>query len=186
MNYVADALSRNRSELHQRLVGNVIRRRSETFLSDLNPPSFLNRKRQGCGQDRSLRNQVPTRADPQSRLPAPLSAIPITYVSPLFHKNAFAAVTNEEDAFLVCRLLRDARHGEAKVHIWWLRQIQSERRLYRVDYNDNIDSNSIFTTVGMEWVGKCTYELPNYEWRRTDTILQEALDVAAQLLARSL
>lgn len=96
----------------------------------------------------------------------------------VFYRNEFLAVRNAEGGFYVCQAMQNVYKSSSRIRIRWLsQQPEPSSDLYTPDFYDHTEFDCILTNLNLERVEKDKFRLPEAENRRTESILQRALDV---------
>lgn len=93
----------------------------------------------------------------------------------VFYRNVFLAVRNTDNGFFLCQSTHNVQKTSTSVRIRWLSEDETKKNIYRMDYTDSIDVESILTEVSLNKLGKGKFELTNPENQRIDSILKEAV-----------
>ncbi|XP_059138557.1 poly [ADP-ribose] polymerase tankyrase-like isoform X2 [Physella acuta] len=122
---------------------------------------------------------------PVSRFQSPLEDIPFVPEKEekkkdenvtLYKKGAFLAVRGAEDTFYLCRTAQNIYSKSKRLRIQWL-SLDSPPDVYKFDYVDTTEMETVLTEIQMEKISKDSYKLPSSEQRRAEKILDRAIRV---------
>lgn len=104
-------------------------------------------------------------------------------------RNEFLAVRNGEGTFYLCQTLSNVYKSSSKIRIRWLNEKEENKvnedgaRTFSLDYYDVTDFECVLTTVELDKVER-SYELPQSEQARIESILKKAIDVEKGIVPR--
>ncbi|CAL1535690.1 unnamed protein product [Lymnaea stagnalis] len=94
----------------------------------------------------------------------------------LYKKGAFLAVRGAEGIFYLCRAAQNIYSKSKKLRIQWL-SLETPPDIYKFDYVDTTEMETVLTEIQMEKVSKDSYKLPQSEQKRAEKILDRAIRV---------
>lgn len=94
----------------------------------------------------------------------------------LYKKNSFLAVRGAEGSFYLCRAAQNIYSKSKRLRIQWL-SIDTPPNVYKFDYVDSTEMETVLTEIKMDKVSRDSYRLPIDEQRRIEKILDRALRV---------
>ncbi|XP_076464084.1 poly [ADP-ribose] polymerase tankyrase-like isoform X2 [Babylonia areolata] len=97
----------------------------------------------------------------------------------LYKKGSFLALRGDDGSFFLCRLNQNVCSGKSrKFKLSWL-SLSEPPNIYKLDYMDKADMDSILTNIQMDRVSRDVYELPEKERERIDKVLNKTLKFVA-------
>ncbi|BFZ11859.1 hypothetical protein BsWGS_14898 [Bradybaena similaris] len=158
-----------------------------------NPPASAStssgRKRKTPGIDLADQPRTPQKRQrvPVSRFQSPLEELEPKFKVEkeekkkdenvtLYKKGAFLAVRGAEGSFYLCRAAQNIYSKSKRLRIQWL-TLDTPPNVYKFDYVDTTEMETVLTEINMEKVSKDGYRLPNSEQRRAEKILDRAIRV---------
>ncbi|XP_012945468.1 poly [ADP-ribose] polymerase tankyrase [Aplysia californica] len=94
----------------------------------------------------------------------------------LYKKNTFLAVRGAEGSFYLCRTAQNIYSTTKRLRIQWL-SLEKSPDLYKFDYVDSTELETVLTEITMDKVSKTSYKLPASEQKRAEKILDRAIRV---------
>ncbi|KAH9523062.1 hypothetical protein Btru_065649 [Bulinus truncatus] len=94
----------------------------------------------------------------------------------LYKKGAFLAVRGAEGTFYLCRAAQNIYSKSKRLRIQWL-SLDKPPDIYKFDYVDTTEMETVLTEIQMEKVSKDCYKLPSNEQSRAEKILDRAIRV---------
>lgn len=96
----------------------------------------------------------------------------------VFNKGEFLAVRNDEGTFFICRTAQKVFKNSRKFKIRWLSNEKgTDPTVYNLDFYDQTDFECVLTNLRLEKINKNSFQLPEEEKKRTQNILERALNV---------
>ncbi|KAI8784708.1 poly [ADP-ribose] polymerase tankyrase [Biomphalaria glabrata] len=94
----------------------------------------------------------------------------------LYKKGAFLAVRGAEGTFYLCRAAQNIYSKSKRLRIQWL-SLDKAPDVYKFDYVDSTEMETVLTEIQMEKISKDCYKLPSSEKKRAENILDRAIRV---------
>jgi len=153
------------------------------------PSTSSGRKRKSRGSDVGVEPRTPLKRQrvPVSRFQSPLEELEPKFKVEkeekkkddnitLYKKGAFLAVRGAEGTFYLCRAAQNIYSKSRRLKIQWL-TLDKPPNVYKFDYVDTTEMETVLTEINMEKVSKDGFKLPSSEQKRAEKILDRAIRV---------
>ncbi|KAL8622950.1 hypothetical protein ACOMHN_027071 [Nucella lapillus] len=97
----------------------------------------------------------------------------------LYLKGSFLALRGDDGSFFLCRVNQNVTRGKSRqFKLNWL-SLTKPPNIYKLDYMDKQDIDSILTNINMDRVSRDVFELPDGEKERINKVLNKTLQFVA-------